>query len=138
MIRRTRLKRTGRPLAGSRIDPRRSPAGIPPDAWRNAPYRRFLAENGRCAAAAAMRDGSYCVGPIDPCHTQNNGMGSKGPDSSCAPLCRLHHQEYDAGRRKFEYQYGVDMAAEAAAWWKRFNDLSASSTAACVDQPELW
>jgi hypothetical protein len=58
--------------------------------------------------------------PIDPAHTANNGMGSKGPDSSCAPLCRVHHREYDAGRAAFEEKYGLDMAKEAAAHFRLY------------------
>ena len=56
----------------------------------------------------------------DPSHTVNNGMSSKGPDSSCVPLCRKHHREYDAGRKAFEAKYAVDMKALAAEHWKRF------------------
>jgi len=56
----------------------------------------------------------------DPAHTANNGMRSKGPDSSCAPLCREHHQEYDAGRKAFEAKYQIGMRAVAAGNWNRF------------------
>jgi len=56
----------------------------------------------------------------DPAHTQNNGTSSKGPDSSCVPLCRKHHDEYDAGREAFEKKYGVDMKALAAEHYARF------------------
>jgi hypothetical protein len=56
-------------------------------------------------------------------------MGIKGPDSSCAPLCRVHHDEYDGrrklpngevGRAAFEMYYRVDMAAVAKAWWELY------------------
>jgi hypothetical protein len=57
---------------------------------------------------------------IDPAHTENNGMGSKGRDSSCAPLCRKHHQEYDAGRAVFGEKYGVDMPKIAAEHYARY------------------
>jgi hypothetical protein len=50
----------------------------------------------------------------DAAHTKNNGMASKGPDSGCAPLCREHHAEYDAGRVVFEAKYSVSMQDEAA------------------------
>lgn len=63
---------------------------------------------------------------VDPAHTQNNGMGSKGPDSSCAPLCRMHHREYDAGRAAFEKRYKVDMRREAEAHHALFKMLEAS------------
>jgi hypothetical protein len=57
----------------------------------------------------------YWNGVSDGAHTENNGMRSKGPDSSRAPLCRKHHREYDAGRAAFEKKYGVDMKAIAAS-----------------------
>lgn len=85
-----------------------------------------------------MRDAKYlawcrqqlCVAPgdyfedhsvdVDPAHTQNNGMRSKGPDSSCVPLCREHHEEYDAGRKAFEKKYGLDIKALAAEHYARY------------------
>ena len=41
-------------------------------------------------------------------------MRSKGPDSSCAPMCDQHHREYDAGREAFELKYAVNIKAVAA------------------------
>lgn len=70
----------------------------------------------------------------DACHTENGGMRMKGPDSSCAPLCREHHDQYDGraklpngkvGRVEFERYYGVDMRAMAAAWWDLYQRRSA-------------
>ena len=58
------------------------------------------------------------------CHTANNGMRSKGPDSGCLPLCRLHHAEYDHGRRAFEAKYELDMRQIAAAYWVTFEGLA--------------
>ena len=72
----------------------------------------------------------YTIGACDPAHTTHNGGASKGPDSGCAPLDGIHHDEYD-GRRKlpngecgnkdhhraFEEYYGIDMKAVAAAWY---------------------
>ncbi len=64
--------------------------------------------------------------PTDPAHTKNNGTSSKGPDSTCAPLCRVHHDEYDAGRKDFEKKYSVDMRAVAASYWKRYQEEHAA------------
>lgn len=61
-----------------------------------------------------------CLGPVDPAHTENNGMNSKGPDSVCGPLCRLHHNEYDADREGFKKKYGISMQQVAAACWARY------------------
>jgi len=58
--------------------------------------------------------------PIDPAHTRNNGQSSKGPDSSCVPLCRAHHRQYDAGRATFERTHGVDMEALAKEHYSRY------------------
>jgi len=51
------------------------------------------------------------------CHTENNGTSSKGPDSSCVPLCPHHHAVYDQGRKSFEWFFKVDMKAIAAQYY---------------------
>ena len=65
----------------------------------------------------------------DPAHTERGGMSMKGPDSSCAPLCRFHHNQFDGkvklangevGRRAFEDFYHIDMQAIAKAWWEAY------------------
>lgn len=62
-----------------------------------------------------------CVGvKVDPAHTQNNGMASKGDDSTCGPLCRPHHREYDANREAFEKRYGINMRKIAAEHYARY------------------
>lgn len=102
--------RTTRPNV-RRSQPRRGP-------MRDAEYCGWLRER-KCVACFTRvgilerRDWLYRI--HDAAHTANNGMRSKGPDSSCAPLCRAHHREYDAGRKAFEAKYGVDMQAEAVA-----------------------
>lgn len=78
---------------------------------RDKGYRNFL-HDVPCSVCWSQQS--------EACHTQNNGMGSKGPDSSCAPLCHKHHMEYDSGRKAFEAGYGVDMKAIAAIWWQRY------------------
>ena len=118
MIRRSPLKRSIKPIPRRRSKPRRGPANIPPEQWRNAGYRLWLRENCLCVAGLATGSETCSAFAIsDPAHTQNNGRGSKGPDASCAPLCRKHHREYDAGREAFEEKYGVDMKHEAAVHW---------------------
>lgn len=44
------------------------------------------------------------------CHTQNNGMRSKGSCYTCVPLTRAEHIEYDKNRQAFEEKYGISMA----------------------------
>ena len=134
-----------------RSKPRRGPAGIPADEWRNPEYRRFLREEGQCVACVSLARlrcphhygpdereecaKAYSILPCDPAHTVIGGMRQKGRDSSAAPLCRRHHDEYDGkaplpnradgtprprNHVAFEEFYGVDMKAEAAVWWKAF------------------
>lgn len=134
MIRRTPLKRSTKPIPKRRAKPRRGP-------MRDPEYRAFLSIDGSCVACCMKLRVMGWRDPIrlptelcDPCHTENGGMRMKGPDSSCAPLCRVHHDEYD-GRRKlpngevgrlaFEAYYGVDMKAVAKAWWDLYNGKSA-------------
>ena len=102
-----------------RAKPRRGPE-------RDQEYKDWLktrlcvvcAKVPRTVYGADVRDWRHMV--IDPAHTKNNGMCSKGPDSSCAPLCRAHHNEYDAGRDAFEKKYEVDMQIEAKAHYALF------------------
>lgn len=101
MIRRTRIK-------AKRSKPRRGPL-------RDPEYRKYL-RTLQCAAYNRLT----CYGEIDPAHTVNNGMGSKGSDASCVPLCRTHHREYDAGRAAFEEKYKLDMQTIAAAYYNWF------------------
>lgn len=69
--------------------------------------------------------------PCDPAHTVNNGMRSKGPDSSCVPLFRICHESYDKDRKGFERRTGRDMKVSAARWYARYQEetLYATKTA---------
>ena len=105
----TLLKRT--PIKKRRSKPRRGPL-------RDKGYRDWL--RGRFICMADRNGWRDCSGVMDPAHTENNGMGSKGPDSSCVPLCRTHHREYDAGRKAFEKKYKVNMKLIAAQKWAEY------------------
>ncbi len=133
---RSPITRSSKPIPRRRERPRRGPGDVPAEEWRNEAYRAWLREEGKCVACVRLirrpdlipgvhleqlHPGVH-AGYCDPAHTENNGMSSKGPDSSCAPLCRgfgllNHHEEYDAGRERFERKYGLDMQREAAAHW---------------------
>ncbi len=89
-----------------RAKPRKGP-------MRDPKYRRWL-HGEPCAVRWFLGMASPCSGGSDAAHTKNNGMRSKGPDSSCVPLCRKHHSEYDADRAAFEKTYGVNMREIAA------------------------
>jgi hypothetical protein len=109
------LNRT--PIKKRRSKTRRGPL-------RDAKYRRWLTAE-RCAVSQNLLTGRFCDPMCDAAHTENNGMASKGPDFSCAPLCRSHHAEYDAGREAFETKYGIDMKKVAAEHWARYQTVSA-------------
>jgi len=107
-----------KPITKKRAKARRGP-------MRDPKYRRWL--NGRaCVVGTPFQfpecSAAYQFGRIgsEAAHTQNNGMRSKGPDSSCVPLCRKHHDEYDFGREAFEKKYCVDMKALAAEHYARY------------------
>ena len=117
--------------------PRRGPVEIPADEWRNPEYRAFLREEGWCVVCQLYFGGHVPAGDCDPAHTVNAKTSQKGPDSTCAPLCRRHHDEYDGqvplpnrangkprerNHAAFEKFYCVDMKAEAARWWEAFKN----------------
>jgi hypothetical protein len=50
------------------------------------------------------------VQPVHPHHVETAGVGIKGSDYSCVPLCPRHHREcHDIGRHKFEKTYKVTL-----------------------------
>lgn len=115
-IGRSRLKAKRTPVRKRRPGPpRRGP-------MRDLAYRRWIREL-ICIVYGPGRlwENLNCVtAPTDAAHTENNGMSSKGPDSSCVPLCRVHHREYDAGREAFERKYNVNMRQIAARFYDRY------------------
>ena len=98
---------------------------------RDPGYMEWLKERPCVACMKAGRFRAVPVGlcaqwwtmaTIDPAHTLNNGRSSKGPDSSCIPLCRYHHDEMDGRlstavttKEQFAEKYGLDLAREAEA-----------------------
>lgn len=122
MERRARLKRhkpiaRRTPIAKKRAKPRRV------SVLRDPAYRAWLRERVCVACRSEFRHAEPETFPaarllriIDPAHTENNGRSSKGPDSSCIPLCRTHHrQQHNIGWPAFENHYGIDRARESAA-----------------------
>ncbi len=109
-----------------RATPRRT------SALRDKPYLVWLKEQ-RCVVCVTLKmiyRERLCAsgaGPIDPAHTENNGRGSKGPDSSCIPLCRHHHDEMDGRlsitittKSAFASKYGLDLEKEATTHYVAF------------------
>lgn len=139
--RRKPIARSAAPVR--RVAPRKRRSGKRRGPLREKGYRQWLQVNGKCRACRVMVNWASCgglemdpdgrlpdlrascmAGLCDPCHTVNNGMSSKGPDSGCAPACRRHHDEYDGrrplpnrerGKEAFEAFYGFSMQHEAEA-----------------------
>lgn len=130
LIRRTPLKRSTKRIPTRRAKPRRGPAGIPAEEWRNAAYRQFLREEGKCIVPGCITHFgrmTFRASPdawpfvIDPMHGPPNGRGSKGPDAGCIPGCRAHHEEQTkTGWPAFEKKYGFNREREAAVWFAAF------------------
>jgi hypothetical protein len=98
---------------------------------RDPGYMEWLKE--RPCAVCIKR--AVLVGPcawwrmatIDPAHTLNNGFSSKGPDSSCIPLCRYHHDEMDGRlsaamttKQQFAAKYSLNLVEESATHYALF------------------
>jgi hypothetical protein len=113
-------------MIARRSEPRRGPAGIPPDEWRNPDYLAFLRGECRCFVCllpnvALGRSAAYANLPCDPCHGPVNGASSKGPDREATPMCRFHHDEQTRiGWVAFEAKYQFDRAKEARSHWALF------------------
>ena len=109
-----RLTKLRKPIKKRRSGgPRKGPADVPPEMWRNPGYLEFLRSEGFCAVCAY----TFC----DPCHGPTNGTSSKGPDAEAIPMCRLHHSEQTASTwPQFEKRYKINRAAIARVWWNKF------------------
>lgn len=109
------LQRHTRIPARRKGGPRRGPAGIPPEQWRNPAYLAFLREEGTCCVPGCGL--KHC----DPAHGPVNGRGSKGPDAEAIPLCRRHHEiQTRLGWAAFEREFEIDRAHWAASYWVAF------------------
>ena len=67
-----------------------------------------------CVACAAK--GRISTSQSDNAHVENGGAGRKAGYDKIAPLCRIHHQQYDQHQFPFDTGYGrmiVQLAAEA-------------------------
>lgn len=146
IARRTPLRRSSKPIARGKRPrarrpgkPRRGPANIPAEEWRNPAYLQFLREEGRCVACLAedFREvllsnfGQFSRkfsraprGVCDPMHGPPNGTSQKGPDSCAIPGCREHHEEQTRiGWPAFEEKYHFSRELEARAYFAAFTLL---------------
>lgn len=126
------FNRSRRGVKKKRATARRGPIGIPPEEWRNIRYRRWVANRACCIPRCHTRISEASdLSRVDPAHTERGGQSQKGPDRSCVPLCRYHHNCYDGkikiesgkvGQKAFEEYHEVDMKAMAAKYWRMFRD----------------
>jgi len=56
----------------------------------------------------------------DPCHTSKFGLGRKGPDSECLPLCRAAHEAHEHAMDTFDRAFGIDRFEIAREHFARF------------------
>ena len=138
MIRRQPIKRSTTPIPRN-IRPKAKRAGKRRvSVLRDRGYRDFLREEGKCLACiwvAKSRGGgdeeswrAYANIPVTPGRIRScSGRSSKGPDSSCIPLCDHHHAEMDGRlstkittKAAFAAKYGLDLAKEAATHYAAY------------------
>ena len=76
--------------------------------YRSKKYTEFVRRFLKCCVGEDDFHSRYqrCQGEIVPHHTEPGGMGMKGSDLSCVPLCNFHHQLlHDKGKRSFSEIY---------------------------------
>ena len=70
----------------------------------SADYRRWISSLGCCVSGCV-----HATRRVDPCHTGAHAYGRKSSDLSCIPLCRRHHDEFDANPRAFAEKYRINV-----------------------------
>jgi hypothetical protein len=94
---------------------------------RSKPFREYVSRFP-CCICSMYRGEVVITMPLgfavsQAAHVVNNGASSKGPDSTCVPLCCKglnHHAEFDSGKKAFERKYGVNMREVAAMYFARW------------------
>lgn len=70
-----------------------------------------------------------CRNPAEPHHTESGGVGLKGSDFSCVPLCRKHHRElHDMTVSEFESKYYIELKTYISDYLLRYADMFWSDT----------
>lgn len=81
------------------------------------PERRAWIASLPCATCPAVR-GRPSPPPSENSHVRSRGAGG-GPDD-VVPQCAACHRELHRGRKSFEARHGLDLAALAAAYARRW------------------
>lgn len=72
--------------------------------FRSKRYMDFVKTLDCCVSSAG------CGGEIAAHHTETGGMGIKGSDLSCIPLCGIHHAFYhNSGKITFASYYNINI-----------------------------
>jgi hypothetical protein len=71
---------------------------------RSPDYLRWI-RSLRCSVSKCKAHHS------DACHSGAHALSVKASDLATIPLCRRHHQEFDASPRRFAARYRIDVAA---------------------------
>ena len=99
------------PIKRRRAGVRRGPPEVPPEKWRNSPYREWAVTTFLCDVCGSRHLRVFAHGPV-------NGFGSKGPDAEGVVLCWTCHAEQHAFTWPvFGKRHDFDRAAVAAAHW---------------------
>ena len=94
-----------------------------PKTYRSEKYKAWVREQSCtlhfCGKPHTFHDlKSY---PIEAAHTEHAGMGIRGSDLSCIPLCSYHHaKQHHLGVKTFEEKYAVDLEREATKTLRRY------------------
>ena len=74
--------------------------------FRSKRYRRFVEKLPCYVCHRSLFEGTEII----PHHEETGGVGMKGSDLSCIPLCHEHHDFYHAqGKDTFEKYHNVDL-----------------------------
>lgn len=121
-LKRTAIARSTKPVRKRRPGPpRRGPADVPAEQWRNPDFLDFLRNEGRCKACQVEHPEWWHARPKEPMHGPPNGRSQKGPDAGAIPGCWPHHKEQTTiGWTAFEAKYGFSREVEARVWWGAF------------------
>lgn len=72
-----------------------------------------------------------CQDPAEPHHLLSAGVGQKGSDFSCVPLCRVDHM---AAHNVVEAEYNISLWYEALKALTAWADRHWSDNARCLDK----
>ncbi len=76
---------------------------------RNNSYLLFIRSRPCCVCGDLAEPHHQKCKRIVPCKYRG-GIGLKSADETCIPLCRLHHNEIEAGVERFENKHNINLS----------------------------